>query len=47
MEVKLAQLEDDLDAKGYGEDEIADMLVDARARFEKEANRGKGKGTAP
>lgn len=44
IEVKLLQLEDDLEEKGYGAEEIAGMLKDARVKFEKEAQRKKEAG---
>lgn len=48
IEMKLVQLEDDLEEKGYSAGEIAEMLKDARVRFEKEAEKKKGgKGVAP
>ena len=49
IEMKLVQLEDDLEEKGYSADEIAEMLKDARVRFEREAEMKKaaGKSVAP
>jgi serine/arginine repetitive matrix protein 2 len=47
VEMKVVQLEDELEEKGYGAAEIADLLKDARARFEKEAAKKMGKGAAP
>lgn len=42
IEVKMVTLEDELEEKGYAAGEIAEMLKDARARFEKEAEKKKG-----
>ena len=43
IEAKLMQLEDDLEEKGVGAEEIAAKLAEARARFEREAERARSK----
>ena len=42
IEVKLATLEDDLEEKGAGAEEIAERLKEARAKFERDAQRKSG-----
>ena len=44
IEMKLVQLEDDLEEKGYDAGEIQEMLKDARVRFERESERKKSSG---
>ena len=44
IEVKLATLEDDLEEKGAGAEEIAERLKEARAKFERDAQRKSGPG---
>lgn len=44
IEVKLAQLEDDLEEKGVDAEEIAERLKEARVKFEREAERKSGPG---
>ena len=42
--MKLATLEDDLEEKGAGAEEIAERLKEARAEFAREAQRKSGPG---
>ena len=44
IEVKLATLEDELEEKGAGAEEIAERLKEARAKFERDAQRKSGPG---
>ena len=47
IEVKLAQLEDDLEEKGVDAEEIAERLKEARVKFEREAERAGPDGHHP